>query len=871
MIERAVKMQLKNYQINTLNVLRKFFETARITGHQKAYDLLTSEVELKHRLGGLRNDYITWSSIPNTPRVCLKVPTGGGKTIIAAHAIKVVGETWLEKEFPLVLWFTPSDTIRRQTAEALKNPRHPYREALDEQFWGRVKVFDIDEKFNIRPSDIEQNLCIVVSTIQSFSKKDTEKYNVYKHNENLEPHFTHIQKQDGMEMDENGNIKYSFANLLYAQRPVMIVDEAHNVVTNLSAEMQGRINPAAIIELTATPRTNNNTLYNVYATELKEEEMIKLPIVLTEHNNWETAITEAVAKRAELEKAAGYEKDYLRPILLFQAQDIKGDITVEKLKNHLINVLEIPENEIAIATGEQKDLDGINIFDRSCPIKYIITVQALKEGGDCSFAYVLCSLANVKSDTAVEQLLGRVMRMPYAKSRKITSLNKAYAYVLSSHFGEATDCIVKKLENKGFSNEEAKNVVEHVPSGDLFSGTQPNKVVLKKGTVIDTQELPKSIQLHKESDGSQSLVLTAETTSDDIAKVKPMLDDDTNFELETKHAAYQKIQEEPSPAKNGEKFSVPKMFVQIQGELQLADPELVFENFDWDLNEYAPFELGENEFKITRQGHGFTIDIDNRGLTCSPEGTEQLYMDFVDPENWTPENLIRWLAKELRDLRFSQAVMLKWLSNVVNYLITHRGLKLTELMLCKYALVSKLKSRIAEAYSKAHKKSYQLSFFESGSNVELNFDNGFEFFDKMYDGSICYTGSYKFIKHFLGPNRVPAFDGGHNGEEFQCAKAIDLNKNVKYWIRNIARHPNSFWLPTSTDKFYPDFVAVLNDGRILVVEYKGNHLIENEDSREKSLIGSLWEKKASGKGLFIMVSKNRDGLSVSEQIENKIG
>ena len=864
-------MQLKNYQINTLNILRKFFENARISGHKKAYELLTSETELKHRLGALKNDYIAWTSIPNTPRICLKVPTGGGKTIIAAHAIKIVAETWMEKEFPVVLWFTPSDTIRKQTAEALKNPRHPYREVLDEQFDGKVKIFDIDEKFNIRPADIEQNLCIIVSTIQSFSKQDTDKYNVYKHNENLEPHFTHIQKQDGMETDENGHIKYSFANLLYAQRPIMIVDEAHNVVTNLSAEMQGRINPAAVIELTATPRTNNNTLYNVYATELKEEEMIKLPIVLTEHNNWETAVTEAIAKRTELEKASAYEKDYLRPILLFQAQDIKGNVTVEKLKDYLVNVLNISENEIAVATGNQKDLDGINIFDHSCPIKYIITIQALKEGWDCSFAYVLCSLANVRSDTAVEQLLGRVMRMPYAKGRKIAALNKAYAYVLSSHFGEATECIVRKLEDRGFSNEEAKNVVEQVPSVGLFANTQLNRISLKQDTVIDTQQLPSSFQLHKEADGSKSLVFSKTTTKEDIEKVKTMLDADTNFELENKYSAYQRIQEEPSPARNGERFSVPKMFVELQGELQLADPEIVFENFDWNLNEYASPELSENEFKITRQGNGFTIDIDNHGLTCSPEGEEQQsYMNFISPENWTAEGLIRWLAKELRDFRFSQADMLKWLSNVVNYLITHRGLKLTELMLCKYALVSKLKSKIVEAYSKAHKESYQMSFFETNSNVKLNFDNGFEFFDNMYDGTIYYTGRYKFSKHFLGAYSVPAFDCEQGGEEFQCAQAIDANKEVKYWIRNVAKHPNSFWLPTSSDKFYPDFIAVLNDGRILVIEYKGAHLIDNEDSREKSLIGSLWEEKMNGNGLFIMVSANRNGLTISEQIETKI-
>lgn len=864
-------MQLKNYQNNTLNVLHKFFEEARICGHKQAYENITSDPEISHRLGKLKSPYVVWSTIPNTPRVCLKVPTGGGKTIIAAHAIKITSEVWLEREFPVVLWFTPSDTIRQQTAEALKNPRHPYREALDEQFGGHVKVFDIDEKFNIRPSDIEQNLCVIVSTIQSFSKKDTVKYNVYKHNENLEPHFTHISAQEGMEKDESGHLKYSFANLLFAQRPIMIVDEAHNAVTNLSAEMQGRINPSAIIELTATPRLQNNTLYNVYATELKDEEMIKLPIAVTEHNNWELAVTEAIAKRTELEKAAQYEKEYIRPVLLFQAQDIKGEITVAKLKENLINVQQIPESEIAIATGEQKELDGVNVFDRNCPIRYIITVQALKEGWDCSFAYVLCSLANVQSDTAVEQLLGRVMRMPYAKKRKISALNRAYAYVLSSKFGAATECIVKKLENKGFSDEEAQSVVEHVPADDLFSSNpQPNKVVIAPETVIQTKDLPNTITLQKENDGSHSLVFCNKTTAEDIEKVKPMLNENEQFELETKFANYKNRQEEPSPAKNGEKFKVPQMWVELQGELEIADPEMVFEYFDWNLNDYAPYQLNENEFKISRQGNGFTIDIDDHTLKFSPAGEEQMSMPFMSVENWTSENLVQWLDKQLRDAYFSQATMVKWLTNVVAYLTDHRGIKIAELMMAKYALANKLKAKIREAYTAARQKSYQTSLFAPEAQVKLNFDNGFEFFDNMYANEICYRGRYKFSKHFLGANNVPIFDGGADGEEFQCAKAIDTNKNVKYWIRNVAKHPNSFWLPTSTDKFYPDFVAMLNDGRILVVEYKGAHLIDSADTREKKQIGDLWQAKSGGNALFIIAEKFRDGMTTAEQINEAI-
>jgi hypothetical protein len=84
-------------------------------------------------------------------------------------------------------------------------------------------------------------------------------------------------------------------------------------------------------------------------------------------------------------------------------------------------------------------------------------------------------------------------------------------------------------------------------------------------------------------------------------------------------------------------------------------------------------------------------------------------------------------------------------------------------------------------------------------------------------------------------------------------------------------NPLSFCLPTSTDKFYPDFIAKLNDGRILIVEYKDAHLIDAKDTKEKRLIGELWEKHTKGKGLFMIAEKSRDGLNATEQIKIKIG
>lgn len=145
----------------------------------------------------------------------------------------------------------------------------------------------------------------------------------------------------------------------------------------------------------------------------------------------------------------------------------------------------------------------------------------------------------------------------------------------------------------------------------------------------------------------------------------------------------------------------------------------------------------------------------------------------------------------------------------------------------------------------------------------------------MYAGVPKYRGTYRFKKHVMGPDAVPVFDSKKvNGEEEQCAFMIDSHPRVKYWTRNVSRHPNSFALPTSTDKFYPDFVALLDDDRLLVVEYKGKDRTpeENRDSREKNLIGQEWAKASIGKAVFVMATIEKgDPKEVRVAIDEAIG
>ena len=432
-----------------MSVLQRFFEEARVAGPKNAYEYITKEPDLEIRLGRFGGIYRSpFEDLPEVPYVCLRLPTGGGKTILGAHAVHVARDAWIDRDYPLVLWLVPTNTIRIQTAQALKDHSHPYRQVLDDKFKGRVQVFDIVDFTHITPQDLRDHCCLVVGTIQTLRVRSTQGRKVYAHNEELERHFDNLSTTDpALERIEGGGIKFSFANLLHLQRPLLIVDEAHNAVAGLTREMQARLNPCAIVEFTATPRTKSNILYSVTAQELKDEEMIKLPIVLSENDTWQNAVSGAVAKRAELAEYSFNESsdEYVRPIVLFQAQNRNQEVTAEILKRHLVEVERIPERKIAVATGDQRQLDGIDLFDPHCPIEYVITVEALKEGWDCSFAYVFCSVSRIKSAQNVEQLFSRVLRMPYAKRRRSAELNKAYAYVSEPSFGDAARALVDKL------------------------------------------------------------------------------------------------------------------------------------------------------------------------------------------------------------------------------------------------------------------------------------------------------------------------------------------------------------------------------------------------------------------------------------------
>lgn len=827
--------QLKNYQNNTLEVLAKYLDEARILGAKDAFYKVKDNQNVP---------YNAIHGLEDIPYVCLRLPTGGGKTLLSAHSIKLAAQHYVDKDFPMVLWLTPTSTIKAQTIATLKNPTHPNREVLDAAFNGNVAIFDIDDFTNIRPSDIANKTCIFVSTVQSFNVKNTDIRNIYADNENLEPHFTDIpvQFQESLEKVEAGRIKNSFANLLHIHQPITIVDEAHKAVTELNREIMNRINPSCILEFTATPNEKeSNVLHRVSAVELKAEEMIKLPIILMETQTWQQSLTEACLMRNKLVQTAKLEKDYIRPIVLIQAEN-KGQETTEKeVKKYLVENEHIEEKHIAIATGEQNELEGYNILDKDCPIDFIITKQALREGWDCPFAYIFCSVAQTKSLTAVEQFLGRILRMPYAKKREQSDLNKAYAYVSSECWTNAVAKLKDSLVEMGFDEQESQEFLKPEPAKlDLHYTFTTSKLDTKQLTEEDKKQL--SIEEH--DNGSITLKIKDDITPilrDKVAKLLPKQEQIAFF-----NTCNIIVKKEPSFSEKGAKFSVPQLCLFTEDSWSVIQDREYYLPDGWKLLDF-PAQLTAADFSISQNGKIFEIDIDGKKIT--ERVANSLFLHNVDDAQsvWTNLDLSRWLDREIPQTDIPQQVLLEFLRRTVDYLTIQRQMNINSLVRTKFLLAKAINQKIDSYRREAYKKGYQEQLFNLGK-VETKVEHSFEFAPN-YPVNLKYDGSKRFNKHYY------PFVGQMNNEEADFAQFLDSMPEVKYWVRNIERSAHSFSLPTSTDRFYPDFVAMLNDGRLLAVEYKGEHLVSADDAKEKENIGKLWAEKSNGICLFMMATK----------------
>ncbi|MBH9723581.1 DEAD/DEAH box helicase family protein [Burkholderia contaminans] len=892
-------LKLKTYQANALEALAQFLQNCRSMSPQDAFRIALNAQE--------RDDEPYHALFGEVPSACVRIPTGGGKTLLGAHAIGRASKALLDSDAPITLWLTPSDTIRSQTLEALSNVGHPYRQALAEYFGERVQICDLDSLQTVSPQDIGKSCIVVVSTIQSFNVTDTAKRNVYSFFEELQPHFdslppdpattlervteSDIQNQPYLTATDVGRIKYSVANWLHLHRPIVIVDEAHNNRTDRFFKTLDRLNPSCVIEMTATPVAGNNVLYHVSAQELKAEDMIKLPIVLAEHpDGWQACLRDAILTRDRLEQESQKEPDYVRPIVLIQAAPKGNDATVEVVRRHLIEEEHIPEAQIAVATGSQKELDGIDLLDRASPIRYVITVEALKEGWDCPFAYVLASLQSVNSSKDVEQLLGRVLRMPYARARQQPDLNRAYAHIVAENFAQAASGLKDRMvQNMGFNRLETASLVIPQQSlsliggeGDVNQSARPAipDCHIEMPRAPDTQHWPEEIkalvEIRHTSQGA-TLLMKGDVDFETLKQVeafvvaplppKARLSVKEQFE---EHRATQRALR--APAQLGLSFApIPQLCLDLDGYLEVVERETLSHLGDWSLLD-SPVQLAGFAFHETV--NSFEIDVNGQQVRYRHVEATQLQLNDVT-SHVSENDLIRWLDHEVRQPDIGQLQLQAYLTKLLAHLIHDRQIPLTALVRARFPLAQAIDKEIGRLRRVAMQKGFQGRLFEmtipSTENLAYR---SFQFEPGRYPARNCYRGSYDFNKHFYDQihDLRETTGTGRRSEEFVCAQAIDAHRLVKLWVRNIERQEKlSFWLPTSTDYFYPDFVAELTDGRLFVVEYKGEPYKSNDDSREKKLVGEQWEKSSNGRCLFLFaVAEDECGRSVSQQINDKL-
>lgn len=508
-------MELKEYQKTCVDEVKRYLEA--LATCKAEYDALVATgsrlaakinfpkaawEEVKEGLGRIYHGKKNGLG-EDLPNFCLKVPTGGGKTLLACHTIGLINTHYLKKQTGLVLWLVPTSQIYRQTLNALRDRAHPYRQILDLNSGGKTLIVTKQDRF--APQDITESLVILLLMLPSTNRQNKEALKIFQDasgfdlffppEDRWQDHQTLLQQFPNLDCfgatDSfwGQQIKTSLGNTLRILKPLVVIDEGQKAYSQLAQTTIRGFNPSIVLELSATPPGGSNALIEITGKELDREQMIKLDIHLTNKKssyNYKDALRDSVAKRQQLRRrAVDYQAStgiYIRPICLIQVErtgkDQRDDtryIHSEEVKITLIREFGIPEEAIAIKSSEKDDIEGIDLFSPECPICYIITKQALQEGWDCSFAYILTVLTNPTSQNAITQLVGRILRQPFARKTGVRELDESYVFCFQQKASDVINSIRKGLQGEGLGDlagnivqEDAEENYIDVPMRDRF-------------------------------------------------------------------------------------------------------------------------------------------------------------------------------------------------------------------------------------------------------------------------------------------------------------------------------------------------------------------------------------------------------------------
>lgn len=505
-------MEPKEFQIRTMDRVKTYLQhlhDLRLKSRQIAAEYgpemaLDFPAKAWEKMDGFRRLYKSRRDGVGRPLpcFCLKVPTGGGKTFLAVKTIDLINTGYLKKREGLILWVVPTTQIYRQTIKSLRNRDHPYRQHLDIASGGRTLILEKGDRFT--PQDVGANLVVLMLMLPSASRKNKETLRMFRDSGGFGEFFPREDDAKGNEAllqevpnldafdSQNGfwgrQIKTSLGNALRLLSPIVILDEGHKAYSETAQDTLCGFNPSILVEFSATPPEGSNILVDVTGIELNREEMIKfdLHVFNKASPDWKDTLLDSHRKLEELAiKARDHHSQSgarIRPICLIQVERTgkdqrgSGKIHSEDVREHLTKIIGIPAEEVAVKTSEKdelKDVDDVGgLMSPDCRIRYIITKQALQEGWDCAFAYVLAILTNPGSKTALTQLVGRILRQPYARKTGIKELDESYVYCFQHRGRELLEEI-----RKGFRGEGLGDLVGRVAVEDEATGAgEPERV-----------------------------------------------------------------------------------------------------------------------------------------------------------------------------------------------------------------------------------------------------------------------------------------------------------------------------------------------------------------------------------------------------------
>lgn len=799
-------MDLKKYQRRVVEEVERYLDRLAAQGAQGNARHASLDAWRDLRLGAYQEHENGLGE--DLPDFCIKVPTGGGKTLLATQILGSIYRTILKDRggAGLVLWVVPTSQIYRDTLKRLRDRGHMYRLMLEHAVSRRLEIWEKDEIARLSPTRLRECLNILVIQLASTNRETREQLKFFRDSGgNIVQHFPAEDDWEGhkalkkqfpnLEMladDEASGehlAKTSIGNLVRMCRPPVILDEGHKATSELARQTLEGFNASIIVELSATPRKGTNIISRVSGQELLDEEMIKLPINIATsgQKSWQDVLTQARDKRGTLaQKAAEHtakagEGRTIRPIVLVQAERTGKDqreakfIHSEQVKEYLIERLGVLDSAIRLKTSETDGLEDVDLMDPLCPVEWIITKSALQEGWDCPFAYILVSLNNVGSGMSMTQLVGRVLRQPYQERTPFAELNESYVYCLHRRAGEIAREVKAALEKEGYEGDAA-------------------------GLVVDASET----EAHP--------------------KMKVHIREEF-LNLYTK--PFQgKIYLPHFCVKNGCGYEALDYFRHLVSRVDVA--AFPYGGINWPLAE----ELKEAKDRFYR-------------ITLGEELTRQreVAVDAMESD----EQVLGWLAASLPFAFLSHKQLHAVVRRAYERLLATELTLKDRLGLVKFVVRDKVQAFVQEQLDEQTERAFA-SLYEGGKLV-FYLECAECRFEIPESISIRTT---RPLTHDDGlPVKRSLFDYVEHEEQNEYERAValclDRHADVLWWYRNLVGHDQFAVQGYRRHRIHPDFVVQSGTKerpihQVIVIESKGKHLAGNLDTEYKRKVAGYFEK-----------------------------